>query len=226
MYFYLAFATFLALRIPIFAGLITWGLILLLIMATIPDRVAALPAVRLVTSPLTAEFMMGAIVGVLWRKRLVSGAIATGVVGLSGLVLAIVYVAPMLSLATSQYLEAWRVIIFGIPSALIIYALTAIEHLHPSVRGGRFLVTLGNWSYATYLTHVIVISAIGRMLLLFVPSGGVSASLALIVAGLLIANIVAAAVHKYFERPTLNWLHEFSARLRRPDRVVCDQVIE
>jgi hypothetical protein len=29
MYFYVAFATFLALRIPIFADLITWGLVLL-----------------------------------------------------------------------------------------------------------------------------------------------------------------------------------------------------
>jgi exopolysaccharide production protein ExoZ len=144
-------------------------------MATIPDIVAALPVLRLVTSPLTAEFMMGAIVGILWRNRFVSGAIVIGVVGLSGLVLAIISVTPMLSLATSQYLEAWRVVIFGFPSALIIYALTAIEHLRPSVRGGRFLVTLGNWSYATYLTHVLVISAIGRMLLLLVPSGGVGA---------------------------------------------------
>jgi exopolysaccharide production protein ExoZ len=122
-------------------------------MATIPDIVAALPVLRLVTSPLTAEFMMGAIVGILWRNRFVSGAIVIGVVGLSGLVLAIISVTPMLSLATSQYLEAWRVVIFGFPSALIIYALTAI-------------------SYATYLTHVLVISAIGRMLLLLVPSGG------------------------------------------------------
>jgi peptidoglycan/LPS O-acetylase OafA/YrhL len=226
MYFYLVFATFLALRIPIFAGVIIWGLVLLLMMATIPDKVAALPVLRLVTSPLTAEFMMGAIVGILWRNRLVSGAIALGVVGLSGLVLAIVYIAPMLSLATNQYLVAWRVFIFGLPSALIVYALTAIEHSHPSVRSGRFLVTLGNWSYATYLTHVLVISAIGRMLLLFVPSGGVGASLALIAAGILTANIVAAAVHMFFERPTLNWLHEFSARLRRPDHVTCDQVIE
>jgi len=132
----------------------------------------------------------------------------------------------MLSLATSQHLEAWRVVIFGVPSALIIYALTAVERVRPSVRGGRFLVTLGNWSYATYLTHVLVISAIGRMLLLFVPIGGVRASLALIAAGLLTANIVAAAIHMFFERPTLNWLHEFSARLRRPVRVVCDKVIE
>ena len=99
-----------------------------------------------VTSPLTAEFMMGAIVGILRRNRFVSGAIVIGVVGLSGLVLAIIYVTPMLSLATSQYLEAWRVVIFGFPCALIIYALTAIEHLHPSVRGGN------SWS----------LSAIGR----------------------------------------------------------------
>jgi peptidoglycan/LPS O-acetylase OafA/YrhL len=226
MYFYLAFATFLALRIPIFAGLITWGLVLLLIMATIPDKVASLPVLRLVTSPLTAEFMMGAIVGILWRKHFASAAIAIGVAGLFSLVLAIVYVAPMLSLATSQHLEAWRVVIFGFPSALIVYALAAVEHLHPSMRTGKLLVSLGDWSYATYLTHVLAISAIGRMLALFVPNGGVGASLALIAVGLLIANISGAGVHIFFERPTLSWLHEFGVRFRRAVGVACDRVIE
>jgi len=226
MYFYLAFAIFLALRIPIFVGLFAWGVILLLIRATIPDEVVAFPVLRLATSPLTAEFMMGAIVGILWRKRCVSGAIAIGAVGLSGLVLAIVYVAPMLSLATSRDLEAWRVVIFGAPSALIVYALTAAEQLHPSVRAGRRLVALGDWSYATYLTHVLVISAIGRMLLFFMPSGGTSASLALIATGLAAANIAGSGVHVFFERPTLRWLHEFGARFGRPVQVACDQAIE
>ena len=226
MYFYLAFAIILALRIPMFAGLAIWGVLIILIMATIPDKVVAFPILRVAASPLTTEFMIGAIVGILWTKRWLSGAIAMGIVGLLVLVLAIFYVAPILSLATSQHLEAWRVLVFGVPSALIVYGLAAVEHLHPSMRTGKLLVSLGDWSYATYLTHVLAISAIGRMLALFVPNGGIGASLALIGVGLLAANIAGAGIHVFFERPTLNWLHEFSARLRRPVRVVCDQVIE
>jgi peptidoglycan/LPS O-acetylase OafA/YrhL len=134
MCFYLVFAIFLALRIPIFPGLVGWGVILLLIMTILPDQVAISPLLRLATSPLTAEFMIGAIVGILWRKHRASGVIAVGAVGLGGLTLSIVYIAPMLSLATSLHLDGWRVVIFGIPSALLIYAITGVERLRPAPR--------------------------------------------------------------------------------------------
>ena len=90
MYFYLVFAIFLALRIPILAGIIGWGVILLVIVATVPYQVMISPILRLATSPLTAEFMMGAIVGILWRKRCMSGVVAAGAVGLAGLMLSVV----------------------------------------------------------------------------------------------------------------------------------------
>lgn len=69
MYFYLVFSIFLALHIPILVGIIGWGVILLVIAATIPDQVAVFPVLRVATSPLTVEFMMGAIVGILWMRR-------------------------------------------------------------------------------------------------------------------------------------------------------------
>ena len=64
IYFYLVFAIFLALRLPVLAGLVGWGVLLLVIRATVPDQVAVSPVLRLVTNPLTLEFMMGAVVGV------------------------------------------------------------------------------------------------------------------------------------------------------------------
>ena len=172
MYFYLVFAIFLALRIPIFAGLVGWGVILLVITATLPDQVAVSPVLRLATSPLMAEFIMGAIVGILWRKRWVLGAIAAGTVAFVGLALSIVYIAPTLSLAASPHLDGWRVLIFGIPSALLIYAITGVEKLRSvPPRATTLLVALGDWSYSTYLTHVLVIAAIGRMLFLLLQEG-------------------------------------------------------
>jgi exopolysaccharide production protein ExoZ len=216
MYFYLVFAIILALRIPILAGLIGWGVIVLVIVATFPDQTANSPVLRLATSPLTAEFMMGAAVGLLWRKRHMPGTIAAGGIGLAGLVLSIGYVAPALSLATSPHLDAWRVGIFGFPSALLIYALAGIEQLYQKQRPPALLVALGDWSYATYLTHVLVISAIGRALILVAPAGGISASLVLILAGLVAANTAGAGVHVLFERPTLSWLRQFGSRSVEP----------
>ena len=83
MYFYLAFAIFLALRISVFVGLIAWGVLILIIGAAFPDQIASSPVLRVVVSPLTAEFMMGAFVGMLWRRRCVPGALAVGAVGLA-----------------------------------------------------------------------------------------------------------------------------------------------
>jgi exopolysaccharide production protein ExoZ len=214
MYFYLVFTIFLALRISVFVGLVAWGVLIFVITVAIPDQVAASPVLRVASSPLTAEFMMGAIVGMLWRRRFVSGAIAVGALGLAGLVLSIVYIAPMLSLAASPHLDGWRVLIFGIPVTLIVYALTGLEQLYASGRPAKLLVALGDWSYATYLIHVLIISAIGRTIFALAPGGGIGASFALIATGVLAANVAGGGMHALFERPTLNWLRKFGARLK------------
>jgi len=144
MYFYLVFAIFLALRLRVLAGLVGWGVLLLVMVATVPDQVAASPVLRLVTNPLTLEFMMGAVVGVLWRNRRMPGVIAAGAIGLAALAVSIGYLAPLLSLVTSPHLDVWRVIIFGVPSALLIYALTGIEMLYWKPRSTALLVALGD----------------------------------------------------------------------------------
>ena len=59
MYFYLVFAIILALRIPILAGLIGWGVIVRGIVATFSDQIANSPVLRLATSPLTAGIYDG-----------------------------------------------------------------------------------------------------------------------------------------------------------------------
>jgi exopolysaccharide production protein ExoZ len=223
MYFYLVFAIFLALRISLPASLIGWGVLLFVIWAAVPDRVAASPILRLVTNPLTLEFIMGAFVGIQWRKRQMSGVIGAGAIGLSWLALSICYVAPVLSLTTSPHFDAWRVAMFGIPSALLVYALTGFEQLYRKARPTELLVVLGDWSYATYLVHVLVISAIGRTVVILAPAGGVNASVALIAIGLLAANIAGAGIHILFERPTINWLRKFGSRLPRPVEPAADE---
>jgi exopolysaccharide production protein ExoZ len=214
MYFYLAFAIFLALRISILVGLIAWGVLILVIAVTLPDQIASSPVLRLIVSPLTGEFMMGAFVGLLWRRRSASRALTVGAFGLAGLILSIVYIGPMLSLAANPHLDGWRVIVFGIPGALIVYALTGLEPLYPSGRLAESLVAFGDWSYATYLIHVLIISAIGRIIFALVPGGGGGVSFALVAAGLLAVNLTGGGIHVLFEKPTLNWLRTFGARLK------------
>jgi peptidoglycan/LPS O-acetylase OafA/YrhL len=69
VYFYLVFAIFLALRVPILIGLPGWGLVLLLLIIIGGDYVTSFPLGRVWTNPLTAEFMMGAAIGVLYDHK-------------------------------------------------------------------------------------------------------------------------------------------------------------
>jgi peptidoglycan/LPS O-acetylase OafA/YrhL len=213
IYFYLVFAIFLSLRIPVFFGLIAWGVVLLTVTTIMPNETTASPVLSLMTNPLTAEFMMGAIVGLLWMRHRTARAEIVGVIGVAALAFSIAYSAPALSLSTNAHLNTWRVLIFGVPSALVLYAMVAAERRTEPLVSQTWLVAIGDWSYATYLVHVLVISAIGRALRIFIPAGGIGASLVLVTVGIVTANVAGALVHILFERPTLNWLHQLGSPL-------------
>lgn len=55
-----------------------------------------------------------------------------------------------------------RVLWFGLPSIAIIYALASLE-ADGRIEAPRWLVTLGDWSYAIYLSHVFVLSGVRRI---------------------------------------------------------------
>ena len=213
MYFYLVFAVILAMRLPILAGLFTWAIILIVVTMAAPDRIAASPILRVVTDPLTAEFMIGVVIGTLWRNRRTPGAAVALGIGAAALAFSIGYLAPAVSLATSSQLDLWRVGIFGLPSALIIYGLSGLENRH-RMRLPSPIVLIGDASYAIYLSHVLVISTVGRALALSAPAGGVRTSLVLIAVGWIAANLGGVLLHLLFERPTLRSLHKYSHYFR------------
>ena len=203
-YFYLVFAALLFLRMPIVTGLTLW--IGCLVGLSLICRGDASPVMHVITSPLTAEFMMGALVGVLYRQALVPlGALATGI-GVTALAADVVWTAPALSLVSQPNLNLWRVFLFGLPAAFIIYGLAARE-LHTSPRPHALLVTVGDISYATYLVHVLVLSAIGRLLELMI-SPGIGATCVLVLVGIPAVNFVGALVYRLFERPSIAILND------------------
>lgn len=205
MYFYLAFALLLLLRIPVPTGLAMWAALLVVGALFIPhDRLVSSPTLRVLMSPLTAEFMIGAVVGLLYCHKVVRGARIAGAAGLAALAGAICFAAPVLPLVASANFDAWRVILFGAPCALIIYWLAAAE-LRSSPRPWPILVRLGDWSYATYLVHVLVVAALARSIEMILPDG-VGAAALLVALGLPAANLAGAALFYGFERPVLSKL--------------------
>ena len=62
-----------------------------------------------------------------------------------------------------------RVILFGVPSSLIVYGATALEAQRGFILP-RILQQIGDASYSIYLSHVLVLSALGRCwAVLFIP---------------------------------------------------------
>lgn len=222
VYFYLVFALILALRIPILFGLIAWGLIVLAVAVLGGHYIRSFPVGFVWANPLTAEFLMGAAVGLLYDARKIYAPVWAGIIGLVALVISIVYIAPAVELATNPNFYGQRTVLFGIPMALIVYGLAGIEQ-HRTVNPPRLLVSLGDWSYGTYLVHLLILSALGRTIQSVFPTGIIS-NIVLIVGGLVIANMAGAVLYHYFERPTMKFLNRYgSMAFERPKRAIVNQ---
>ncbi len=223
MYFYLIFTIFLATRVPLIAGLAAWTIVVCVIVLVTPDHVANSPIAHVVANPMIAEFMIGGIIGILWRHRFLPGHLIAGTIGLGALAVSIGYLAPSVSLEINRHFDAWRVVLFGVPAALILYGLAGTELLINSLPLPTLMVKLGDWSYATYLMHWLVIPLVAKAFSLVAPAGGAGPSALFAVSGVIAANLTGAMVHVFFERPTLRRLNKLGAAFTRP-RLQADRV--
>ena len=206
IYFYIVFALMLALRIPVGIGVVVWAATIGAFWYLAAGLLSASPVLRVVTSPLTTEFIIGALIGVLWTKRSLPFPSAATIAGIAGLAISVCYIAPATALVESSHLDVWRVAIFGLPAALIIYGVAGVG----SRRAPRILVAAGDWSYSTYLIHVLVISAIGRVVFMTPAKNSVAGVILMIAGGLITANVAGAVLSLGFERPSLQWLRKFA----------------
>jgi exopolysaccharide production protein ExoZ len=99
-----------------------------------------------------------------------------------------------------------RVVVWGIPAALIVLALALTENTKP-VADRRHLRFLGDASYSVYIVHGVVLSAMvsvvhhaGIPKIVMIPVGGPVA----VVAGLV--------VYRYLEKPMTTYLRHFGSR--------------
>jgi exopolysaccharide production protein ExoZ len=100
--------------------------------------------------------------------------------------------------------ESYRLLIWGIPAALIVVGVLAIEHAGTWPRHLRPMEALGDASYSLYLWHGLVIAAGHKFL-------GKSVTATLAIAALCIA--IAFISHAMFEKPAMRFL---LARYRGP----------
>ena len=205
MYFYLVFTLLVLLpRRWRLAALLGWGV---LVLGGALFGLAHGPVLRLVFHPLSFEFLGGALAALAlerlggrgWGLALGAGAVLFGA-------------ACALSLqAGPHFWTSWhRAASFAPAGALIVYGAAGAE------RAGRVfsraLVWIGDQSYALYLSHVLSISALGRLWALFAQPGPWDNVLMLpvLLAGALLAG---EGLHRYAEVPLLALARRWRRRL-------------
>lgn len=162
MYFYLVMALFLWL-LPekgFVAALIAWGLAASAAWLWLGPDMGAWP--RLLANPLTLEFIAGALLGA-YFGRAGKGIRGTGWgMAAAGLLLLAGYAAFVGWTGRPMLEPAERVAVFGIPMALLLFFLMLRER-RGRVRPPRWLVAVGDASYSIYLSHILVLGALGRV---------------------------------------------------------------
>ncbi len=171
---------------------------------------------RIAFHPLTAEFVMGAFIGLLvasGRRRFSTAAVGLGV---AWWVTASVLLAPYQ--AFDDVPMGWdRVLAWGVPAALIVYGVIGLELDH-KLRTPGALVRIGDWSYALYLCHLPIVAMISRLWASRAPDLGVWDNMMLLILGAAVSLAVAAAAFHLFERPALGATRALGRQLFKDDR--------
>lgn len=102
-------------------------------------------------SPFNIEFLGGAIVAHLFLKNKLKYGLGFIALGILGFVI-------------SQFIQVDRVILYGIPSILLIYGMVSYEATK-KIKFPILFTFLGDASYSIYLTHYPLLSAINKVFL-------------------------------------------------------------
>lgn len=192
MYFYIGFSFIIGIGITLKRGLLFWS-ILLIGVAFFNDSIRTIsPFTKIIFSPMTMEFIFGAFIGYLVRNGIRSFALPALICGTIALSLAIVYCGDMH--------RSWiTVILVGIPCAMLVYG-SANTNFQREFFVTRLLVRLGDASYSTYLSHILVLSVIGRVIALLPIHNWYTETL-LVVMGFIASNVFGVLSYHFIEIP-------------------------
>jgi exopolysaccharide production protein ExoZ len=149
------------------------------------------PVFQFVGNPIILEFLMGVIISYVPAWRLGIWGIPIGVMSLVAAAL-IGFVPNGETFGTISF---QRVLIFGVPSAMVVYGVLQIQ-MHESV-----WTYLGGASYSLYLSHIFPLT-----LLLVLLRHSPMPSDFIILIGILTSVLFAWRVHERFEKPMITAL--------------------
>lgn len=193
MYFYLVFSFILFFKksyfIPTLTSLLLSGVILGYFYQPHSE------IFYVITSPLLIEFMMGCVIGVLYKHNLSVN---------NGVWYSLLLVGATLLILTGVYdVDDWpRVLIWGLPSALIVISSIFLEKCR-KVDFPYIFIKMGDSSYSIYLSHIFTISVVGKIWATLL--GKFNA--AFVIVAFPVSVIVGYISYSVFEKPITNWLN-------------------
>lgn len=204
LWFYLVFGILLLLPARWFpAALAIWAIITAAAASVLPrpDN----PFVALIRHPLTLEFILGAVVGLLAQRRIFP---SPRLMAQFGAFWMLICALSLREDAQAMFGQEWpRLFYFGIPAALLVWGCVGLEQ--DGYESPKWSKSLGDWSYALYLIHVPVFAALGRLGAPLSRPGPLD-NLILLTVALAAAIIAAWILHVGFDRP----IQRLAARLR------------
>ena len=166
MYFYLVFSLILML-VPekkILPAILLWGVTIVCLNLFLTSNT---PVVKIITHPLTLEFIGGCILAIIYHRKDVKVK--------PRIFLVSAFLVLVASLCIFQYYQTvtgeiepqgwWRALIFGIPAMLLVCFFTNAERNGYVIQ--LSLVKVGDASYSIYLSHILTLNVVGRVWSIF-----------------------------------------------------------
>lgn len=228
MYFYIGFALMilaLPARFRLF-GILTWGaLVIAGALAGLSDAFAG-NFVELVFHPMTVEFVLGALVAFAIKSgftRFAKLATIFGAAAIVGVFFTFDFPTGGLLLSFLEIKDiggfniSWgRVLVFGLPSAILLYGLVSLELTTKlGERIPRILVSIGDWSYALYLCHILVMSAVARIIYPRFANESLFDNIVFLIVATVVSVIVSALTYYIVERPLIGLFRRLWSKPKR-----------
>ncbi|PHS25010.1 MAG: hypothetical protein COA84_08295 [Robiginitomaculum sp.] len=163
---------------------------------------------RIAFHPLTFEFILGAVIGLIVFKVEPQRGGAALILGAIFFVFGIISLGPP---GVENFPAGWgRVIAFAPGAALMLYGALALE-ASGRWRAPRLITRIGDWSFSLYLSHMLVLSTLAHGWAR-VEQPGIVDNLAFILVSLTASLVFSALVYYGFERPVLRLAKDFIRR--------------
>ena len=204
MYFYIVIAVLMLIiperTLPVF--LVLWALVVIIgsscFIADLGGDYNSTMQVAL--HPLTLDFIGGVAIALLVNCNARKGEYLIIGIGISVFLFSVIWLNIHDSVLKTE--GWWRISLFGIPSFLVVYGAVRVE-ISRKICFPKIMRKMGDASYSIYLSHVLVLSAIGRVWAKLAISGVIVH--AVIIATMILTTIIVGLMsYRWIELPVLN----------------------